>query len=61
LQRGWTNDLRAKHGDWAAVRPYAEEAFTSRTSVSSREAMNRIENSRENLSDLAETSVDPHF
>ena len=53
LQRGWSNDLRARHGDWAAVRPYAEEAYTSRTSVSSREAMNRIENSSENLADRA--------
>ena len=53
LQRGWSNDLRAHHGDWAAVRPYAEEAYTSRTSVSSREALNRIENSSENLADRA--------
>ncbi|MEO8575307.1 MAG: hypothetical protein ABI556_01340 [Gemmatimonadales bacterium] len=53
LQRGWGNDLRARHGDWAAVRPYAEEAFTSRTSVSSREGLNRIENSTENLADRA--------
>ena len=53
LQRGWTNDLRARHGDWAAVRPFAEEAYSSRTSVSSREALNRIENSAENLSDRA--------
>jgi hypothetical protein len=53
LQRGWSNDLRAKHGDWAAVRPYAQEAYTSRTSVSAREATNRIENSSENLADRA--------
>jgi hypothetical protein len=53
LQRGWTNDLRARHGDWATVRPFAQEAFTSRTSVTSREAVNRIENSAENLQDRA--------
>lgn len=53
LQRGWSNDLRARHGDWAAVRPYAEEAYTTRTSVSTREATNRIENSSENLADRA--------
>ena len=53
LQRGWSNDLRAHHGDWAAVRPYAEEAYRSRTSVSSREALNRIDNSSENLADRA--------
>ncbi|HEX2723734.1 MAG TPA: hypothetical protein VHM24_12525 [Gemmatimonadaceae bacterium] len=53
LQRGWTNDLRARHGDWSAVRPFAQEAYTSRTSVTSREAMNTIENSSENLADRA--------
>jgi hypothetical protein len=60
LQRGWTNDLRARHGDWAAVRPFAEEAYTSRSSVSSREALNRAHNSRENLADRAsDTSLEP--
>lgn len=53
LQRGWTNDLRARHGDWSAVRPFAEEAYTSRNSVSTREALNRMENTQENLSDRA--------
>ena len=54
LQRGWTNDIRARHGDWATVRPFAEEAYSSRaSSVSTREAVNRIENSQENLSDRA--------
>lgn len=28
LQKGWTNDLRAKNGDWASVRPYARDAYT---------------------------------
>lgn len=53
LQRGWTNDLRARHGDWSTVRPFAEEAFTSRSSVASREATNRLHNSGENLADRA--------
>lgn len=53
LQRGWTNDLRARHGDWSAVRPFAEEAYSSRNSVSTREALNRMENTQENLSDRA--------
>lgn len=51
LQRGWGNDLRARHGDWSAVRPYAQDAFARNTSVTSREAANRIENSTENRSD----------
>lgn len=50
LQKGWSNDLRAKHGDWATVRPYAEEAYSHNTSVSSREGTNRMHNSDENLS-----------
>lgn len=53
LQRGWSNDLRARHGDWSTVRPFAEEAYTSRSSVSAREAANRISNSSENLADRA--------
>lgn len=53
LQRGWTNDLRARHGDWSAVRPFAEEAYGSRTSIEAREAVNRTRNSSENLADRA--------
>ena len=30
LQKGWTADLRAQHGDWSQVRPYAREAFSRR-------------------------------
>ena len=32
---------------------FAEEAYSTRTSVSSREALNRMENSSENLADRA--------
>ncbi len=59
LQKGWGNDLRSKHGDWAAVRPYAQEAYTSRSaaattsSVTAREAANTMQNSSENLADRA--------
>jgi hypothetical protein len=28
LQRGWTDDLRARHGEWATARPFARDAFT---------------------------------
>jgi hypothetical protein len=27
LQRGWTTDVSARHGDWQQVRPYARDAF----------------------------------
>ena len=58
LQRGWGNDLRSKHGDWQTVRPYAQEAYTSRqsssaSSVTAREAANTSLNSGENLADRA--------
>ena len=28
LQRGWSDDLRTKHGDWQQVRGYARDAYT---------------------------------
>lgn len=28
LQRGWTDDVRAQHGEWDAAKPYARDAFT---------------------------------
>ena len=28
LQRGWSEDLRSKHGDWSEVRGYASEGYT---------------------------------
>jgi hypothetical protein len=27
LERGWTGDVRAQHGDWATARPFARDAF----------------------------------
>jgi hypothetical protein len=57
LQRGWSNDLRARHGDWSTVRPYAQEAYGRNTSsVTSREASHRLENSSENLNDSLSAS-----
>ncbi len=52
LQRGWGNDLRARHGDWSTVRPYAQEAYSrNMSSISSREATSRLDNSTETLRD----------
>ncbi len=28
LEKGWTSDLRTKHGEWSTARNYAREAFT---------------------------------
>jgi hypothetical protein len=30
LQKGWTDDLRTRYGEWSSVRPFAREAFTQR-------------------------------
>lgn len=51
LQKGWSNDLRARHGDWSAVRPYAEQAYSRNTSVAERESLNRMDDTTENLRD----------
>jgi len=49
LRHGWSNNLRARHGDWSTVRPYAEEAYNRNSSVVSREQLNR--GTEEDLSD----------
>jgi hypothetical protein len=57
LRRGWGNDVRARYGDWSAVRPYANEAYSRNvSSVTSREAANRAANSTENLNDSLGTN-----
>ncbi len=54
LQHGWGNDLRARHGDWSTVRPYARDAYgRNLSSVTSREATNRLDNSTEDFGDTA--------
>ena len=36
LQQGWTDEVRERHGEWDAARPFARDAFTrSRGTVSS--------------------------
>jgi hypothetical protein len=30
LQRGWTDDVRARHGEWQAMRGYVREGYTTR-------------------------------
>lgn len=49
LEKGWTTDLRTKHGDWSAVRQHARSAY-SRASEASRETVgrpgDRVENAK---------------
>jgi hypothetical protein len=34
LQRAWSDDVRTRHGDWQAARPFARDAFTrSRSAI----------------------------
>jgi hypothetical protein len=33
LKRGWSDDVGARHGDWASVRNYAREAYTHGSST----------------------------
>lgn len=33
LQKGWTDDLRTRYGDWSSVRPFAREAYSQRAST----------------------------
>ena len=35
LQRGWNDDLRARHGEWSAARPFARDAYVRSRSAGS--------------------------
>ena len=57
LQRGWTDDLRARHGEWSAARPFARDAYVrSRAAGSSavnavKEAGHKTANALDDLKD----------
>jgi hypothetical protein len=57
LKRGWTDDLRARHGEWDAARPFARDAYTrSRATTSTaanavREAGHKTANAVDDLKD----------
>jgi len=41
LQHGWTDDLRARHGEWNAARPFAKDAYArSRAAATGAAAVN---------------------
>jgi len=43
LQRGWNDDLRARHGEWTAARPFARDAYTrSRAAAAGSTAANAV-------------------
>ena len=43
LQQGWTDDLRSRHGEWSAARPFARDAYTrSRAAAAGSSAVNAV-------------------
>jgi hypothetical protein len=38
LQKGWTDELRSRYGEWSQVRPYAREAYARRGDQGDRRA-----------------------
>ena len=52
LQRGWTDDLRAKHGEWTTARPFARDAFTrSRAAAAGATAASTVSNAGHKAAD----------
>ena len=43
LKRGWTDDLRSKHGEWDVAKPYARDAYAqSRAKAAGSTAANAV-------------------
>ena len=60
LEKGWTTDLRTKHGDWSAVRRHAHSAYSS-TGDESRETTARPGDRAENAKDARAGNADVRF
>ncbi|MGI9078766.1 MAG: hypothetical protein ACR2G6_15770 [Gemmatimonadaceae bacterium] len=60
LEKGWTTDLRTKHGDWSGVREHARSAY-SRTTDKSRETTPRSGDRVENAQDERAGNADLRF
>lgn len=59
LQRGWSDDVGARHGEWSAVRGYAREGYTRGTSTlaaTSAGAVDTAVRTSENLADAGDRS-----
>lgn len=50
LQRGWSDDISARHGSWESMRPYAREGYTRGTSTLGR-AAGRVAQAVDNVKD----------
>lgn len=59
LQRGWTNEVRDRHGEWDTARPFARDAFTRSRAASAgsaatgavRDTERKIANAADDLKD----------
>jgi len=60
LEKGWTTDLRTKHGDWSTVRQHANSAY-SRTADESREATTHSGDRAESAKDERTGNSDLRF
>ncbi len=60
LEKGWTTDLRTKHGDWSAVRQHALSAY-SRTTDKPRETTARSGDRVESAKDAKAGNADLRF
>ncbi|HMI54815.1 MAG TPA: hypothetical protein VK494_01370 [Gemmatimonadaceae bacterium] len=56
LQRGWSSDFSTKYGDWTTVRPYAQQAYTRRSSVG--EATRNVANKAVDVVDNVKDRID---
>jgi len=59
LQRGWTDEVRDRHGDWNAARPYARDAFTrSRASAMGASAAGVVRDTERKIANAADDLKD---
>lgn len=59
LRRGWSDDIGARHGDWASVRGYAQEGYTrgSTLGATSAGAVDTSVRTSDRLDDLGDRSA----
>jgi hypothetical protein len=60
LRRGWSDDIGARHGDWASVRDYAREAYMRGSSTLSGTSAGAVDTSvrtSEQLDDVGDRSA----
>ena len=60
LRRGWSDDIRSRHGDWDVVRGYAREGYTrgaSTLSATSAGAIDSTVRTSDRLDDLGDRSA----